>query len=220
MTYALKPDLPPLPERMRRLRVDARGWPIPHFVPWVNGEPDFIHGDEKKLADCLRHGRCWICGDILGARRTYVIGPMCAINRVTSEPGSHRDCAIFAATACPFLTRPKMRRADRTTGKAAGIMSPRNPGVALLWTTRTFETRRPPVGGDGLLVLLGPPDNLLWYAEGRPATRAEVLESIEGGYPELIALCNGVDEELADLAERRAEVMKLLPPEMAPEARP
>ena len=30
--------------------------------------------------------------------RAFVIGPMCAVNRVSAEPPSHLDCAVFSAT--------------------------------------------------------------------------------------------------------------------------
>jgi len=117
-----------------------------------------------------------------GQVRAFVIGPMCAVNRISAEPPSHPDCARFAATACPFLTRPmaKRRPMEGQRDPPAGLMIERNPGVTLVWHCRAYRTLR--VDG-GILVKIGSPHRLEWFAEGRPATRAEVLESVRTGEP-------------------------------------
>jgi len=206
---------------MARLRLDARGYPVPWFVPWRDadgnecspgeGSPDFRHVTSGRMYTAVSVGLCWICGERLGSFKSFVIGPMCAINRVTSEPPSHRDCADYAARVCPFLTRPKMGRvAD--VGEVAGFMNPRNPGVALVWTTREFRLFRANAGGHGILFDVGYPEHLRWYAEGRPATRQEVIDSIEGGYPSLRALAEQ-DGPLAvlDLEAKKVAALALLP---------
>ena len=38
---ALCKDLPPLPRRFLGLPIDDRGYPVPWFVHWVDGKPDF-----------------------------------------------------------------------------------------------------------------------------------------------------------------------------------
>jgi len=45
---------------------------------------------------CVRHKRCWLCGQPLGKFMCFVVGPMCAINKTSAEPPSHRDCALYA----------------------------------------------------------------------------------------------------------------------------
>src|SRR6266403_923711 len=101
-----------MPARMRALPVDHRGFPVPYFVGWVDGVPDHRTADPKKMKRCVEEGRCWLCGEPLGKWLACVIGPMCAINRNTSEPASHKDCALYAVKACPFLTRPYARRRE------------------------------------------------------------------------------------------------------------
>jgi hypothetical protein len=87
---------------------------------------------------------------------------------------------------------------------APGYMSPRNPGVVALWTTRDYSLFRAPEGG--VLLRAGEPVNVTWWAEGRAATRAEVEASIETGLPNLQRLADqdGLDAvlELARLVER------------------
>lgn len=34
----MRPELPELPRQMRDLKMDKRGYPVPWFVDWVNGE--------------------------------------------------------------------------------------------------------------------------------------------------------------------------------------
>jgi len=90
-------DLPEIPPRMRLLPIESRGYPVPWFVEWVDGKPDFRVMDRRKWGLAVRFGNCWLCGDPVGVRRTFVIGPMCGITRTTSEPANHHECASFAA---------------------------------------------------------------------------------------------------------------------------
>jgi hypothetical protein len=141
---------------------------VPWFVAWIDGVPDFRVIAPGKIAEAHNHRKCWICGEKVGKYLASVIGPMCAINRVASEPPSHRECAEFAAKACPFLTRPKMRRNERDLPQErcdpAGQHIPRNPGVALIWITKSY---RPFHAGNGVLFEVGEPMETLWFAEGR-----------------------------------------------------
>ena len=99
-----------MPDRIARLPVDARGFPVPEFAMWYNGVPDFRVIKPGYVRKCIIKNNCWICGERLGVRKAFVIGPMCCINRISAEPPSHRDCALFAAKNCPFLSMPLARR--------------------------------------------------------------------------------------------------------------
>jgi hypothetical protein len=205
-----------MPPRIRALPLDPRGYPVPWFVCWIDGKPDFRVIDSAKFRAALRFRRCWICGEPLGSHFAFVIGPMCAINRISSEPPSHVDCAIFAAKACPFLTLPKAKRRTAnlpSEGRAPpGNHLERNPGVALIWKTRNFSPFRAPDGG--ILIRIGDPNETIWFAEGRAAMRDECLASIDGGYPflEEEAASEGPDA-LRTLAEMRDRALALLPAE-------
>jgi hypothetical protein len=175
-----------MPPRMRKLSVDDRGYPVPSFVEWINGKPDFRVVKGGYLTKCVRSDLCWLCGEKLGRWLAFVIGPMCAINRTTAEPPSHRDCAQFAVKACPFLTQPNRKRNPHDLPeegrKPAGLMITRNPGVSLIWVTTRYQLFQ---ATGGFLFRLGDPTSLEWYAHGRAATRDEIMHSIEGGLPTL-----------------------------------
>jgi hypothetical protein len=213
----MNPRFPDAPPQIRALPLDPRGYPIPWFVG-VNpktGERDFRFAHASQVDIAVKSRRCWICGRAMGIYATFVIGPMCAVNRISSEPPSHLDCARFAARACPFLTTPKARRDPRGIDIEAaretvpGIMIERNPGVVLLWKCRSWKQDR------HKLFRLGRPMALEWFAEGREATRAEVLASIESGLPALVAACDLDDNPVAsrrELDRDLAAALELVPP--------
>jgi hypothetical protein len=188
----LRPELPALPARIAALP-RHRGYPVPWFVAWVgNGSeygPEFrvADGDKQRLA--LAKGLCWVCGQTLERISAFVIGPMCAVNRISAEPPSHIGCAEFSARACPFLARPHMERREggmpEGTADAPGISIRRNPGVALVWITREWRLVRAPGGG---LIRMGAPSKVRAFAHGREATADELRASIESGLPQLRAI--------------------------------
>jgi hypothetical protein len=203
-----------IPPRIAKLPVDKRGYPVPWFVAWVDGEPDFRVVEQGRIVEAITTQKCWICGEGLGRYLAFVIGPMCAVNRISSEPPSHRDCAEFAARACPFLTMPKMKRNEHGLPEdyqaPAGVFIKRNPGVALIWITKTYHLIKE--RGGGILFEIGNPVEVLWFAEGHPAARAEVMESISGGLPLLVeAAARDGDHATALLRRKLNEALKLLP---------
>src|ERR1041385_5281600 len=106
----LRPGLPELPPKMRALPIDKRGFPVPFFVAMVDGEPDHRMVEPRAVKVCVEQRRCWICGGQLGVFKSFTVGPMCAINRISAEPPAHFECARYSATACPFLSRPHAHR--------------------------------------------------------------------------------------------------------------
>jgi len=176
-----------MPARFFKLPVDSRGYPVPRFVEWIDGVPDFRVMDGRFLTKAIKQKLCWLCGDPLGRYMAFVIGPMCAINRTNAEPPSHLDCARFAVKACPFLTQPRRIRnaADLPSEgeEPAGFAIKRNPGVALIWVTESYRIYQAHAGREGMLFDLGEPTLLEWYAHGRKATREEVMHSINTGLP-------------------------------------
>lgn len=222
----LRPGMPVLPPSMRHLPIDHRGFPVPWFVAWFNeaktreldigeGTPDFRIIGTGRIRECIQRGRCWVCGNVITSLpAACVIGPMCSINRVSAEPPSHLACARFSAVACPFLSQPKMRRNDKgldvleeTVGTVVpGIMIERNPGVTLVWITEQVS-----YNVHSRLFNVGEPIDVEWYAHGRRATRAEVMEAIESGLPALREVCDNAEAH-AELDKRAAAITELLPP--------
>jgi hypothetical protein len=230
-------EFPDLPERMKALPRDDRGFPVPWFVAWIlNGvdpakamaddmydvkdkfrpdsTPDFRVIAPRAREVALMERRCWVCGNVLGRFTCYVIGPMCAINRTTSEPGSHRECAEFSARNCPFLANPRMRRNEKNLPEAGfveGNHLDRNPGATCLWITdkapKPFR-----VSTGGFLIRIPEPTEVLWFASGRAATREEVVGSIDSGIHHLIgAAAQEGPEAIAELANMKDIAMKYLP---------
>lgn len=203
-----------IPTRMRSLPVDSRGWPVPWFVAWVDGKPDHRIVEPKKFAPAINGKLCWCCGQPLGKTFAFVIGPMCAVNRVISEPPSHRECAEYSLRACPWLSRPQAHR--RVAGMPDDVQEPagtglkRNPGVCLLWITRSYKPFRLPDGG--LLFKLGDPLETVWYTEGRPATPEEASAAVYRGLPALIEIAHEESREAENaLAMQIAAMTPLLP---------
>lgn len=212
--HKVRADLPPLTKRIAALPVDERGYPVPFFVAWPNGKPDFRMADPDKIVACVKCKLCWTCGQPLGAHLAFPIGPMCAVNRTTAEPPSHLECALWSVKGCPFLSRPGMvRREDDRTREGAqnvpGMMIKRNPGVILVWVTKRYDLF--PDGRGGVLFKVGEPEALTWWREGRPATRQECLESIQSGEPLLREACGSDLGELVALGKAVDRAMELLP---------
>lgn len=213
---ALAQNLSNLPARMKHLPFDERGYVVPWFVAWRDGKPEFRAMDPQKYKIAIREKRCWVCGDKLGVHMCFVAGPMCGINRTSSEPPSHYECALWSAQNCPFLSNPRqVRREDelinneKARESAPGFAIMRNPGVAMLWRTRQYE--RYPDGRGGYLIQMGEPEKVEWYACGRQATREEVLASIESGLPNLEALARQERGGLEALQEARQRFEKWVP---------
>lgn len=229
MTETLRPELEqPLPRAMLLLPI-SRGYPVPWFVDWLpDGTPEFRAMDPRKWKAAVspRDPRCWTCGGLLRSRLGFMstfgflIGPMCAINRISAEPPSHVECAEWSARNCPFLSRPHAKRREDDTinvaacaAAVAGHMIPRNPGVSLVWKCGRYTIFNDGAGKP--LIEVGDlTQKPTWWAEGRPATRVEILDSITSGFPLLEStLLDEADptSARAELYRRRDAAMKLLP---------
>jgi hypothetical protein len=134
-----------VPDRMAHLPTDPlhADLPVPYFVGSVRDESGTLRPDFRCVAPgarerCDAGALCWICGLPLQGEFASVTGPMCLINRVSSEPVSHFDCASYAVAACPFLATPGRKRREKDL--PSGILpppspdthNPRNPGAVLL----------------------------------------------------------------------------------------
>jgi hypothetical protein len=181
----------PMPDRIKRLPLDHRGFPVPWFVAWIDGQADHRVIGPQRLEPAIKRRLCWTCGEPLGRYFVSLIGCMCSVNRVISEPPSHRDCAEYSVRACPFLSRPTMHRREaglpEERHEAAGFGLKRNPGVTCLWISKDYpKPFRAYAGQRGLLFQLQEPIETVWYREGRLATRQEIIEAIDDGLPNLM----------------------------------
>lgn len=202
-----------MPARIRRLPVQ-RGYPVPWFVAPVADGYDFRVVDTPKIARAWVERRCWICGDRLGRTVCAVLGPMCAVNRISSEPPSHRECAEFAARACPFLVNPRMRRNEADMPEhwlpSPGIPLEHNPGMMALWFTRHYRPFK--VGGGSLFSYEDDPVEVAWWIEGRHATREEVVNALVAGLPRLRRVAEEEGDRARTALARQIEKVKVLLP--------
>ncbi|MFK4135920.1 hypothetical protein ACI2KR_27100 [Pseudomonas luteola] len=96
------------PDRIKRMKVDSRGYPIPYSVEIdANGKPDFRVIDPQKWFLAAQQKRCGICGEPLGAYVAFVGGPLSIENRYFTDLPMHKDCATYALQVCPFIAAPK-----------------------------------------------------------------------------------------------------------------
>jgi hypothetical protein len=213
-------SLPPnMPARMKGLQRDDVGRPVPFFVGWVDGRPDFRTMDSKRLRAAIMEELCWVCGTRLSRRYgvktgSFVAGPMCLINHTSAEPPCHADCAAWCTQACPFLINPnKVRRESNmpeNSGHPAGIMIARNPGVTAVIESNRWGVWRP--DENGILFDFDRIRTVDFYAEGRKATTKEIMESIETGLPILAGYATeeGPDA-LADLVRKLRKAIGWIP---------
>lgn len=218
ITTKMRSDLAPLPDRMKHLAIDQRGFVVPWFVPIVDGEPEFRCMDGHKFQLALRMGLCWVCGGWMGVHRTFVTGPMCLVSGTNAEPPSHWVCATWSARNCPFLSKPQMiRRTNDLPGDMegqAGIPILRNPGVVAVVTMRNYQVFYDDEGKPLIHMGLDTLEHIEWFNQGRPATRAEVQHSVDTGLPFLMKAAeqDGAGA-VAEVKARLAEFAKLLPAE-------
>lgn len=186
-------EMPPAIARLPRQ--PGTGYPIPWFVATVNGHPDFRVMDPDHARAAIKQSRCLMCGGLMlsmsGNARppaTFVIGPMCTVNRTSAEPPHHWDCADYAARVCPFLSQPERVRREAGLPEERhmpGVGILRNPGVTCVWRTRNWFPRQVP---NGILWDIGDAHEWRWYCQGRAATRDEVIDSMREGLPQLAAI--------------------------------
>lgn len=178
------------PSGIARLPLTTDGYPIPYFVANRGPSADFQVTRKSLLVKTVVDRRCWVCGQPRDDDDTFIVGPMCAVNRVCPEPPAHLACAEYSLQTCPFLTR--------------------DPGVNAAWTSPEWTLNRVE-GGGWLFGPIGEPAVVSWWTAGRAATRAEVLAAIDAGMPVLRQMCETPDDHaVLDAAHHRA--IKLAPP--------
>lgn len=132
-----------IPERMRGLDKDHRGYPIPFIVYRDDdNKPHFTINDTRKVDYCKTRNVCAVCGTQLFRARWFFGGPMSALhdNGAYIDPPMHFECMTFAASTCPYISSQKyMKRIDGATldpNKATGV---------LMLTDPTMDPNRPKI---------------------------------------------------------------------------
>lgn len=100
-----------IPKELSHLKIDERGYPVPFFVSWINGKPEFRYLNNERQEMIIENKLCHICGLKLYKDYSYFIsGPVGLQNRISSDAGMHRVCAEFSLRACPHLYLQKAER--------------------------------------------------------------------------------------------------------------
>jgi hypothetical protein len=102
-----------IPKELAHLKIDERGYPVPFFVPYVNGKPNFRFTDHEKIWESVESNRCGVCGKKLYKDYSYIITGVIGMgNRVSSDAAMHRVCAEFALVSCPHMFYEKATRKE------------------------------------------------------------------------------------------------------------
>jgi hypothetical protein len=105
----MKFECVPIPDRMKHLEKDARGYPIPHIVLRdKEGTPHFTVNDHTVVRETLVKDQCGICGTKLFRGRWFVGGPMSAYHPQGAymDGPLHSECMRYAMQVCPYLAAP------------------------------------------------------------------------------------------------------------------
>jgi hypothetical protein len=100
-----------IPDNLSHLKVEDRGYPVPFFVPIVEGKPNFKYASQKKQEICIAQSLCHICGNkLIKGSYFFITGPMGLENRTVTDPAMHKSCAEFALAVCPHMLYKKAER--------------------------------------------------------------------------------------------------------------
>ena len=178
--------------RYMRGRPIWNGFYVPYFVTWfkdrrqvhesvVGAEPHFPTIDKTREALCRRRRYCWICGRQMGTFMCFVMGPLSALQRISTEPPSHRECAVYAVQVCPFMVGGYDMPENPATNEGQQVieqMSIKNEQLNVIWVCHGY-TLRPVDPSRGLFVYqMDHATDILLYHRGKPATLAQAMERI------------------------------------------
>jgi hypothetical protein len=166
-----KLDLTNAPPQIKALPIDSRGYPIPFFVAYPDGNPDHRIADGRKNVECARRRLCYVCGQPHQAGQyAFINGPVAFSNRYSSEPPNHLACALFALRFCPHLNNEKSQRRDAGKPVEArerlGMIDEKCPIVGL-WVSQGYKIALNPLEPGFYVYRLGP-GKVQWWRNGEP----------------------------------------------------
>lgn len=121
----------PLPPAMKNLQQDARGYPVPVTVPWIDGRPKFASVSTSRKLIVGKFHLCGICGNTMEPGEPYyftwdadnagfyeaaIAAGVAVRGQMSQEPGGHRECILYSAMACPHLSSNSARRITASNG--------------------------------------------------------------------------------------------------------
>lgn len=131
-----------IPDCMKHLPLDSRGYPIPYFGATApDGTPDFRVVDPDRWVECVTGRKCGITGLPLGYEMAFVGWPNSILGRTFTDAPMIPEAAEYALKACPFLAAPKFGYAAMSSVEKQGGAVRVNPEMS---------TTRPEVFGMGI----------------------------------------------------------------------
>lgn len=100
----------PIPDRMKHLPLDPRGYPMfAMVITDQSGKAHFAVNNENKRQELINGDLCGICGKPLLRGRWLVGGPASAFHEHGAyiDPPMHEECVHYALKVCPYLAAPR-----------------------------------------------------------------------------------------------------------------
>ena len=199
----IRQSLLPLPRELVGRPIDHRGFPVPWFVTnkTKDDQWDFVHVSQTRINEAIRNSKCFVSGEKMGKFAAFVVGPMCTINRIASDPPCKPSVGDWSAMHCPFLSNPSAKRPggeDAFKGSSVGgVPIAANPGVTAVWVTRHWG-----MSMQERLFQFGEPERVTWYHKGRLATVAEAREGFEAGAQRLMDMAEKEGSDAVEVCRR------------------
>ena len=185
-----------IPDRMKHLPVDRRGYAIPVIVLVTSdGRPHFTVNDHEKVERAGRSFCCGICGKRLWKESAWFVGgPMSAFaaNGAYLDGPVHHECGTFALQTCPYLAAPTYaRRIDDRTIKPGTLGDavvledptsiPERPELFVFAKAKRYAMHRNP---NSMLVFVPhkPWLEYEFWEKGRKLTEAEALPLVQANF--------------------------------------
>lgn len=121
----------PIQRAISRLKTFA-GMPVPAFIKWVDGKPNFRQIDEQQYMRHYQYRLCAICGTKLGLSCYWLGGEACMASHEFINGAMHRECAELSIRWCPFLNKTKPTYRGDLKGAPMQDMSGRPDRMYLL----------------------------------------------------------------------------------------
>lgn len=160
------------PAGIQAMPKDARGYPVPHTVKWINGEPDFRVIDIDKWRHAVVHRECGVCGQQLGEQIAFVGGPLSMRNRLFTDLPMHQACAEYALKVCPFIAMPTFGFLKEHAGVKQGELqvisaaSSERPTQFGLGLTDGYQVARVQGMEDDIFVYANEFSSVQWWRHG------------------------------------------------------
>lgn len=102
----------PIPERMKELSLDPRGFPVPFIIFRNNGKYYFQINDESRVSQAIDQDLCAICGQKMNGDTWLVGGPQSAFHPYGCyiDTCTHKECLTYALQVCPYLAAPNYKK--------------------------------------------------------------------------------------------------------------